>query len=859
MTKTKVNLAFQLFSTVLILVLSGSRSQPDDSFAEHLKAVLMQYDHDYREERAFLLTDRFVYKPGEDVWFKGYVMSVGGRPAEPNSEDFFIKLFNNKGEEIISRRYPLKDNQTTGRLLIPRSSIPGRYCLVAYTGWMKNQCPQEVFRKEILISKYYDKRFHVEPLYNRTVYYPGDSMDVTLRILDQEGGAVPETEYEYFIGSLRQREIKGSGETDSRGFSHIKCVIPVSDDLLMLTIGIKSRKLSGDYTMIIPAVTGIPEISFFPEGGRIVKGLPARIAVRATVAYGIPAIISGEIVDRNGRIIQTVNTNYKGKGVFDFEPQDDTCYLILTRPSDISVRYPLPMADERGWVIRFDKQEKDSLHFKITSSMAGFPETSHWVISAGHQVVWSKEISFNGSARVIIPAEKLKKGILQLSVFNQDHELVADRLFNLPSLSEPLRIKTDHNIYRSRQRVNLSVEYTGTSGSTDLALVVSLRNLSTTPLQPHLNDVAGLVYCDSLKGYRPHDMVTDLDLLTTHYRAVYWNTMLSARVDGRTYSRNDGITGKVLDKKDNVSQHAKVRVTHIPNYRAYETQTDENGVFQVVFGTDIIDFNYLNVDAYDALGKINLVASIDQTFSQTIRDIIMQKDESSEMQKTIDVASYGETDLVYALRYGPGKFRKNANETRKKYDPNQYTDYTSVMDIIQDIKPYRVENNMLIFIPQEPYSPRPVVQEGSIIVINGSLKGHKVDILNNLMPSDITNINISTSLIDVHKYTPINFQAVIEITTIQGMYKYRQPTVQLGMDILNTNRQFYSPDYSVESITSADNRKTLYWNPNLRLQAEQSALLSFYTSDVKGVYYGVAEGTDESGNPVRAEFSFVVE
>jgi hypothetical protein len=105
----------------------------------------------------------------------------------------------------------------------------------------------------------------------------------------------------------------------------------------------------------------------------------------------------------------------------------------------------------------------------------------------------------------------------------------------------------------------------------------------------------------------------------------------------------------------------------------------------------------------------------------------------------------------------------------------------------------------------------------------------------------------------------MNFQGVIEITTIQGMFKYRQPTIQLGVDILNTNREFYSPDYSIESNTSTDNRKTLYWNPYFSLQSGQSALITFYTSDIKGIYHGLAEGTDEDGNPVNAEFSFIVE
>jgi uncharacterized protein YfaS (alpha-2-macroglobulin family) len=88
------------------------------------------------------MSDKFVYRPGEDLWFKGFVASSDVQEQPLYSEDYFIKLLNSNGEEIIFLRYPLENNQVYGRLNIPRSSIPGRYWLVAYTGWMKNRCPK---------------------------------------------------------------------------------------------------------------------------------------------------------------------------------------------------------------------------------------------------------------------------------------------------------------------------------------------------------------------------------------------------------------------------------------------------------------------------------------------------------------------------------------------------------------------------------------------------------------------------------------------------------------------------------------------------------------------------------------------
>ena len=131
--------------------------------------------------------------------------------------------------------------------------------------------------------------------------------------------------------------------------------------------------------------------------------------------------------------------------------------------------------------------------------------------------------------------------------------------------------------------------------------------------------------------------------------------------------------------------------------------------------------------------------------------------------------------------------------------------------------------------------------------------------LSSLIPSDITNINISQSLLDIHKYTPLNFGGVIEITTIQGMYRYRQPQFQIGTNILNAGREFYLPDYSIESSASSDNRKTLYWSPKITMNKGNVVLISFYTSDIKGVFHGHLTGTDMDGNPVERHFQFRVE
>jgi hypothetical protein len=103
----------------------------------------------------------------------------------------------------------------------------------------------------------------------------------------------------------------------------------------------------------------------------------------------------------------------------------------------------------------------------------------------------------------------------------------------------------------------------------------------------------------------------------------------------------------------------------------------------------------------------------------------------------------------------------------------------------------------------------------------------------------------------------MNFQGVVRSPPFRACSNTGNPQYRCAWTNIPT--RILLTDYSIESNTSTDYRKTLYWNPYFSLQSGQSALITFYTSDIKGIYHGLAEGTDEDGNPVNAEFSFIVE
>jgi hypothetical protein len=851
MIKFRTNPArlFSILITAIWLALSGATG--DDSFIGYLKSKFEKYNNNYGIERTYLMTDRFVYRPGEDLWFKGYVVS--GK-TEINSEDFFVRLISDRGDEIIYRRYPVSGNGTSGRLVIPRSCIPGKYWLIAYTGWMKNRCPNEAFRKEILISKYFERRFQVETIFDKLSYKSGDTLIANIRIIDPAGRPVSGTAYDYFVETFRKTDIRGNGSTDIKGKSKLTFVVPQEEELMMLTIGIKSRRLSGDFSTIIPFVNEEVTIKFYPEGGSMVSGIPGIVGLVATDKFGIPKVVTGILTDGNGQEIGSTGTSANGKGKIEINPGHDSLFFNVDGPEGTIRKFPLPMAKSDGIAIRFNGQYADTAQFLIRST-DNRRKVTYWIGVLNSKIVWTNTENFTLEKSVKIPTSGHPSGIMQVTVFDQDYNIVAERLIRIRNLKDELRIQMERDHFRNRQRVSLLVEFPEKLIESDLALSVSIGNLAHHDQDPSFHDVFISNPCSDIRNYSP--IKDDLDLLTTEFYPVDWKEILTYGGSESPYKAQDGLNGFVYDKKENIAPHAKVRITHFPNFRFYETQTDETGSFRVFFGSDIIDYKYLNIDAYDALGKTNLSPRVDYTYIKELQKIILDAGQDSKKEKAVDLSKYGEPDLVYDLRYGPGKFRKTRTDTRKKYDPYQYANYTDIMDIIQDIEPYRLQDNKIIFLNRNRIDSASMAE--AIIVVNGALKGTNTGALINIIPSDITNINISNASLDIKKYTPLKFSSVIEITTIQGMYRYSQAHLQTGQGIFNSDREFYSPDYAVESSYSADNRKTLYWNPKIPLYQGKSMVVTFYTSDIKGTFFGQLTGLDKEGNPIERSFKFRVE
>jgi len=73
-------------------------------------------------------------------------------------------------------------------------------------------------------------------------------------------------------------------------------------------------------------------------------------------------------------------------------------------------------------------------------------------------------------------------------------------------------------------------------------------------------------------------------------------------------------------------------------------------------------------------------------------------------------------------------------------------------------------------------------------------------------------------------------------------------------------REFYSPRYDADKkFDLADNRKTIYWLPNLVTDVNGKASFQYFNAGSKGSYRVVIEGIDDSGKLGRQVLRYKVE
>ena len=103
-------------------------------------------------EKVYLHIDRELYAPGDDIWYKSYLVSGINNKLVPGYKNIYVQLISNSGVVISNKLLLSRDGTAHGDFQLPEVINDGKYTIRAYTKYLENFGEESYFHKKIVIS-----------------------------------------------------------------------------------------------------------------------------------------------------------------------------------------------------------------------------------------------------------------------------------------------------------------------------------------------------------------------------------------------------------------------------------------------------------------------------------------------------------------------------------------------------------------------------------------------------------------------------------------------------------------------------------------------------------------------------------
>jgi len=830
---------FNSINTILFYVSLLFNNGPID---QEIVERLVNYSWTLPQEKVYLHTDKSDYFPGEDIWYKAYLMMGPNHVPDSITGLLYVEFINSNGTIINRQSLDMNAGLGWGDFNIPPASSPGKYILKAYTRYMMNFDQAFYFRKAINIIAE-----------NQNV--TGQPDNLTVLEADMTGTAIKKPlTIEFFPegGNMVegiQNFMAFKSTIDGKKGIEVKGIIKNGKGEEILDF--KSKKF------------GIGLFSFTPEfgenylahvefqGKEYVYSLPEPLEK----GYSMHVKSTGDKVYiwvRNNMGIKMDNSFIIGQfRGFPFitihaEPDHDFIYSVFS------------IKDIPNGIIQFTFFDAQ-----------GIPHCERLIYSENETDV----VNF------MVGTSKKRYRRREKIEFNLHCENMAG---TFPLTNVSVSIVNDSIVKRNSCWGNIS----------------SYFNLES--------DLVGYIenpgYYFNTDNEDRHELLDNL-LLTHGWRRFVWKEIIGEELIELKYNSEFGFNfeGNVFENiKMTRPSRGKVRLfIYEGQFYFNEIETDEKGHFQFL-GIDIYDTTQVVMQAWefsedegkkrkkkspetrnklaikiepvpyarlepDMWPELPMNESINYMNYYELNDLIFRIDSSFE-GRTIMLNEVLVEDQKIDMDdpfYRPGKL--HGQPTRR-----------IVMDSISVS-----EQGLLFFQLVRKYYPNVTIRGNPpdvTVIIRGQrslavsssalliLDGQEVtsDFMYYFPVSEIDFIDVLSSVgASIYGSGSMGGAIVIFTRERQPVYNTEEPdwVHNFAYSGYYRAREFYTPDYGKpeEKHIKPDFRRTLFWNPSLTTDHQGNIGFSFYSSDERAKYRVTIEGMTYDGIPIEKEYYFSVE
>lgn len=298
------------------------------------------------------------------------------------------------------------------------------------------------------------------------------------------------------------------------------------------------------------------KVRFYPEGGKLIKGLPNRVAFSVTDKTGSSLETSGSLLDAQKREITAVATVRDGRGAFIVRPDGTAKYLRLADRKGHNHDVRLPDAEDEGLAMQVNMLKDDAVEATIyaTPSMVG-KLLGYTLINNG-RVVRADTVYTEPAMMLPFDRVSMPEGVNQLTFFTADGHIQTERLFFIcPSSRETdtIRISSPQAFPKPCKTVTVNIQAQPNSN-----LSFSAIDAATMTNGREGNALTWLLLSSDIKGYiadpgyyfeaddEEHRLAADLLMMVQGWRRYDWALMANAIEQNEGYTLFNDSTARFV-------------------------------------------------------------------------------------------------------------------------------------------------------------------------------------------------------------------------------------------------------------------------------------------------------------------------
>ncbi|MET3536168.1 TonB-dependent receptor plug domain-containing protein [Chryseobacterium limigenitum] len=870
---------------------------------------------DFEKEKTYIQTNHVFYKPGEEMYFKIYIVKAENNLPAEQSKIVNFELIDPSGTVIKKDKYEITNGYAEGYFFFRDEMKGGIYKIRAFTNWMQNEEGKNAFEKEITLQKIVSPRILMKLDFPKKGYGAGDEVLADFSMRSLSNLPIPFYEADFTVMYSGETISEGKLITDKEGKKQLKFNLPAvlkSSDAL-LNIKVNFDGFTESISRNIPIVLNNLDVKFMPEGGTFINGIEQNIAFKILDEFEKPVDAVLAIFNQNNQKVAEVSAYNFGMGNFLFTPKKgENYYAKVVKPENINQVYQLPMAKDEGVVFNVNK-ENGNISFKIIST-----DEKNVVVKGSFREkdVYSQSISLKkGLSEFQISESELPIGICRFTVLEGEIPHAERIIFANENKQMNVKITPVKKNYLPREKVIVNVETTDENNQpipANLAISVVDDKLWTYADDKQNHIISWLLMDSELRGKieKPQfyfdkkeekaKRSLDLVMLTNGYR---YFELVPEIIKNQKYKylpeKKNPIYGVVEDENKNPVK-AEVYLVNGSLIKKQVTSDDGTFYFSDLNGEDyykliaksfqpkqevkirVLSYKLaVNPLAKKSLNNVNVEEVVKEAVKDA--DTKLTKEEknknrtesrinTSKLRRLSDTIKSQNIEEVVVLGYSRMSVKAKSTAATATVEKSDFQN-PNMASVLSG----KVAGLIINTTNGLPGSPINVQIRGSASISNKTplfvVDGVPVDnFKTTINPNDINSITVLKDAAATSIYGSRAANGVIIISSLKNSRsqfkiditpKSYYAVMAIPDDSLVTysyGRSFYYPVYETTNTSYRhDYRESIYWNPVVETDKKGKAQVEFYNSDANTAFRIMTEGISSSGLIGREETTYAAQ